>query len=274
MSTWVTGTTVVENSTDATNLTSNVTITLIVGWNGGSWAADNPRYYINVNGSTVKSGTANFNTSQATNGSQTIATWTGDVPHNSDGTGSMTWAVGYEGIYANEGTYSTASGTKTLTTIVVETVNRYLDKSGLSYFWQKLSGIFAKKAEVVTSVNGQIGDVTIGSSGNMVLLWTNSSPTSNFAAQTVSLDLSDYDAVFIECNTSTNATTGRTVAIGLVGTSVRLVTAIYQIHERIATISTTGIAFAQNYYLVSYASSNLTANNGYLIPTNIYGLKF
>lgn len=117
MSTWVTGTTVVENSTSIENNTSNVTITLIVGWNGGSWAADNPRYYINVNGQTKKTGTANFNTSEASSGSQTIATWTGDVPHNQDGTGSMTWAVGYEGIYSGEGIYSQASGTKTLTTI-------------------------------------------------------------------------------------------------------------------------------------------------------------
>ena len=120
MSTWVTGTTVTENSTSVENNTSNVTIRLIVGWNYGSWAADNPAWYINVNGSRVASGTANFNTGQASSGSQQVASWTGNVPHNSDGTGSMSWSVGYEGIYAGEGNYSTASGTKTLTTI-----NRY-----------------------------------------------------------------------------------------------------------------------------------------------------
>ena len=120
MSTWVTGTTVTENSTSVENNSSNVTIRLIVGWNYGSWAADNPRWYIRVNGTQVASGTANFNTGQASSGSQQIASWTDNITHNSDGTGSFTWQVGYEGIYAGEGTYSTASGTKTLTTI-----NRY-----------------------------------------------------------------------------------------------------------------------------------------------------
>ena len=407
MSTWVTGTTVVENSVDTENLTSNVTITLIVGWNGGSWASDNPAYYINVNGSRVKSGTANFNTGQATTGSQTIATWTGNVPHNSDGTGSMTWAVGYEGIYAGEGNYSTASGTKTLTPIEIPDPDpptptgdgNYLDKTGLAYFFGKLKAMFAKKDEVVTSVNGQTGDVIVeggeggGTSNNMVTLWTNPNPTANFSAQTitlsqsaddfdilivetlygnwgtpckassiifpsigrqklmcgqdntgsgvgmrditpngtsvtfgqghsnnassesqsaslcipqviygakikgvgkssqlevlwtnsaptsafaqqtVSLDLTNYDAVLIECNTSGNTDTGKTIQFGLVGSTIRLMAEIYQIHRRLATINSDGITFGNNYYLPAYANGNETASNGYLIPTRIYGLR-
>lgn len=446
MSTWVTGTTVVENSVDTENLTSNVTITLIVGWNGGSWASDNPYYYINVNGSRVKSGNANFNTSQASSGSQTIATWTGNVPHESDGTGSMTWAVGYEGIYAGEGIYSTASGTKTLTTIVVDDSNRFLDKTGLAYFWSKLKSFFVAKEtgkglstedfttaektklsgietgaevnviesialngtdqtvtnkavdlELVTSVNGQTGDVIVeggeggGTSNNMVtlwtnpnqstgfsaqtvtlnedasdfdlcivtarygywqdsyretivipdglkhsimsaqegngatvtyrdctisgtsctfgngwyvagnsignganycvpisvrgvkikgvgrssqleLLWTNSAPTSAFAQQTVALDLTDYDAVVIECNTAGSGT-GTTAQLGFVGTTVRLMAEIYQIHRRLATINSDGITFGNNYYLPTYANGSESASNGYLIPTRIYGLR-
>jgi len=137
-------TTVVENSVDSQNLTSNVTITPIVSWNGGSYAGDNPRYYIKVNGTQVKSGRANFNTSEATTGTQALsgASWTGNVQHNSDGTGSMTWEVGYEGIYADEGTYTTASGTKTLTPIEVIMANKYLDENGLLYFWQKIKNKF------------------------------------------------------------------------------------------------------------------------------------
>lgn len=327
MSTWVTGTTVVENSVNAETMTSNVTITLIVGWNSGSWAGDSPYYYINVNGSRKKSGNANFNTGQATSGSQTIATWTGDVPHNADGTGSMTWDVGYEGIYAGEGRYSTASGTKTLTTIVVDDSNRFLDKSGLAYFWSKLKSFFVAKEtgkglstndfttaektklsgietgaevnviesialngtdqtitnkavdlELVTSVNGQTGDVIVeggeggGTSNNMVTLWTNPNPTSAFAQQTISLDLSDYDAILIECNTAGSGT-GTTTQLGFVGTTVRLMAEIYQIHRRLATINSDGITFGNNYYLPAYANGNETVSNGYLIPTKIIGLK-
>lgn len=448
MSTWVTGTTVTENSTNPQTMTSNVTINLIVGWNGGSWAGDNPAYYINVNGSRVKSGTANFNTGEASSGSQTIATWTGNVPHNADGTGSMTWAVGYEGIYAGEGRYSTASGTKTLTTIIVDDSNRFLDKAGLTYFWSKLKSYFVAQvsgkglstndfttaektklsgiesgAEVnviesialngtaqtvtnkavdlalVTSVNGQTGDVIvqggggggdadnnlvtlwtnpnptsafnaqtitlsqsatdfdallvycrynptqnatngisiastsgitrllagqgttgtaigmrtmtvngtsvtfttgqyngansegtntqlcvpekicglkikgIGESSQLELIWTNSAPTSAFTQQTVALDLTPYDAVVIECNTSSNTATGRTMQFGLIGSSVRLMAEIYQIHRRLATIASDGITFGNNYYLPTYANGSETEANTYLIPTRIYGLR-
>lgn len=325
----MTNTTVVENSIDSQNLTSSVTITPIVTWNGGSWAGDNPRYYIKVNGSTVKSGTANFNTGESSSGSQALsgAAWTGNVPHNSDGTGSMTWEVGYEGIYAYEGNYTTASGTKTLTPIEVIMANKYLDENGLLYFWQKiksrfvaqesgkglstndfttaektkLSGIetgaevnviesialngtdqtITNKAvdlELVTSVNGQTGDVIVeggeggGTSNNMVTLWTNPNPTSAFAQQTISLDLSDYDAILIECNTAGSGT-GTTTQLGFVGTTVRLMAEIYQIHRRLATINSDGITFGNNYYLPTYANGNETVSNGYLIPTKIIGLK-
>lgn len=44
------------------------------------------------------------------------------------------------------------------------------------------------------------------SGGGADLLWTNPSPTSNFNAQTVSLDLSDYDYVLIESKRGLNDT--------------------------------------------------------------------
>ena len=116
MSTWVSGSTATEASYSVENNTSTVTVNLYVGWNGGSWAEDNPAYYITINGNT-KWGTANFNTGESSSGSQWLASHTVTVPHNSDGTGSCNWSVGYEGIYAGEGRYSTYSSTLTLTTI-------------------------------------------------------------------------------------------------------------------------------------------------------------
>lgn len=41
-----------------------------------------------------------------------------------------------------------------------------------------------------------------GGNMNTVLLWTNSSPSSTFAAQTVSVNLSNYDAIIIESKAS------------------------------------------------------------------------
>lgn len=116
MSTWVTNSTATQVSQSIENNTSLVRVQLRVDWNGGSWASDSPRYYITINGNT-KWGTANFNTGQSSSGYANLATHEVTVPHNDDGTGSVNWSVGYEGIYANEGRYSTASGTLTLTTI-------------------------------------------------------------------------------------------------------------------------------------------------------------
>ena len=318
-------------------MTSNVTINLIVGWNGGSWAGDNPAYYINVNGSRVKSGTANFNTGEASSGSQTIATWTGNVPHNADGTGSMTWAVGYEGIYAGEGRYSTASGTKTLTTIIVDDSNRFLDKAGLTYFWSKLKSYFVAQvsgkglstndfttaektklsgiesgAEVnviesialngtaqtvtnkavdlalVTSVNGQTGDVTVqgggggGGANNLVTLWTNPNPGSAFNGQTITLadNSENYDVLlFVSSYQGINTR----MHTDFVKTGVTNFTITAFKDSTTATSSDTTIVWRN----VTIDGASVTINNGMYnaasgggynrtdicIPTYIYGAK-
>ena len=139
-------------------------------------------------------------------------------------------------------------------------MSKFLDSDGLSYFYGKLKDTFALKGE------------SGGGISNLVLLWTNSAPTSAFAQQTIALDLTPYDAVVIEANTSGNTATGRTMQFGLVGTSVRLMAEIYQIHRRLATITSSGITFGNNYYLPTYATGSESEANTYLIPTRIYGL--
>ena len=76
----------------------------------------------------------------------------------------------------------------------------------------------------------------------------------------------------IECNTAGSGT-GTTTQLGFIGTTVRLMAEIYQIHRRLATINSDGITFGNNYYLPAYANGNETVSNGYLIPTKIVGLK-
>lgn len=116
MSTWVSNSTATEVSYSVEDNTSLVRVQLRVDWNGYSWAGDNPRYYITINGNT-KWGTANFNTNEAQSGYAYLATHEVTVPHNTDGKGSCNWSVGYEGIYSGEGRYSTYSNTLTLTNI-------------------------------------------------------------------------------------------------------------------------------------------------------------
>ena len=116
MSTWLTNSNASETSYSIENNTSEVRISLIVSWNYTSWAGDYPTWYIQINGETKASGTANFNTSKNSSGSQTVVSRTFTVPHNTDGSGAITWAVGYEAQHKGGG-YETASGSLTLTTI-------------------------------------------------------------------------------------------------------------------------------------------------------------
>lgn len=112
------------------------------------------------------------------------------------------------------------------------------------------------------------------------LLWENASPTSAFAAQTVSLDLSSYDAVEIVCRYSTTDD-ARIRYICDVGNSAsmywfyRTATNGYYMGVRSRTnvsASTTGATF-DTCMGKPVNSSTSNANDGYIIPIEIYGIK-
>ena len=99
-----------ENSTNVANNTSNITVSLICSSSG--WADDSPNYWLKVNGSTVRSGTYNFG-----NGTFTLCSWTGDVPHNADGTGTVTYQGYFQGTAKPDPGNTTGVYSQTLTTI-------------------------------------------------------------------------------------------------------------------------------------------------------------
>lgn len=117
------------------------------------------------------------------------------------------------------------------------------------------------------------------------LLWTNASPTSEFAAQTLDSsdgipDLSGYDAVEIVCRYSKTDDT-RMRYICDVGGSSSMYWFYYTATDGKYTgvrsrngvsASTTGVTF-NTCYGKAGNSSNSTANDGYIIPTEIYGIK-
>ena len=106
------------------------------------------------------------------------------------------------------------------------------------------------------------------------LLWTNPSPTSPFAAQTVSLDLRDYVAVEVEAKTGASIDQYTTHKFDVGGggliTNFQLNDTWYM---RQMTANSTGIIFANGRYC--YMSNG---GNGVLdavcIPTKIYGIKY
>lgn len=104
------------------------------------------------------------------------------------------------------------------------------------------------------------------------LLWENPSPTSDFAAQTVPLDLRNWDWILItyKFNSASANLVSSVVAVGreIVLSAPNLGSTMYDA-RRLATISTTGVAFGQG-----YRNTTGTAGAGYAVPFAIYGVHY
>ena len=101
----------------------------------------------------------------------------------------------------------------------------------------------------------------------MELLWENASPTSSFAAQTISLDLSVYDLVMLEFTASTTWYI-RQVFISNIGGNFyyRVVDGAGKVYNRTCVINRNGIQF-------EVGQEGTSRNNDLCLPTKIYGVK-
>lgn len=113
------------------------------------------------------------------------------------------------------------------------------------------------------------------------LLWENAAPTSAFAAQTISLDLSDYNWVLIWINKRMEPAAELTHSFAylcMVGASNDIACLTPSLEgmpyafTRFVTVTSTGIAFDACYWKYLNTTSK-TYDNGYHIPTRIYGIK-
>lgn len=106
------------------------------------------------------------------------------------------------------------------------------------------------------------------------LLWSNPSPTSEFSAQTISLDLSNYDDVDIVIYGG--QVYRYHIADSLSSTAftrAQLSGANYvELHGRRITISSTGIVFTDGY--APYGSTQGSVNNHAAKPYLIYGIRY
>ena len=113
---------------------------------------------------------------------------------------------------------------------------------------------------------------------SMKSLWTNASPTSNFAAQTISLNLSDYEYVLVRYLYSTDYQGIDQIAIVKVGRDAYLTftgaasTNIY-LSQRTISVGSDSVAFGAPVYKTYASTSKPTANNKYCIPVEIIGIK-
>lgn len=105
-----------------------------------------------------------------------------------------------------------------------------------------------------------------------VKLWENASPSSDFAAQTISLDLTGYDFVMVVYQhwTTSNVNNSAFCRIGEYG---RLMSHDYTLAYRDYHLETTGVYFNIGLLVATYNSSNVTQNTSAVIPLQIYGIK-
>ena len=109
-----------------------------------------------------------------------------------------------------------------------------------------------------------------GGGGGWTELWTNPNPTSDFAAQTVALDLSAWNviAVIVKFNATLTSETIQMIRVGsqCVTNAVNIGSNAY-VAKRTVTVSTSGATFAQG-----YRNTSGTAGAQYAIPVAIYGV--
>lgn len=105
------------------------------------------------------------------------------------------------------------------------------------------------------------------------LLWVNTSPTSNFSAQTVALELSTYRAIAIVATATTSDANGGT-AFGVVNDGITYNIFLHNnnanveyTYVRSFKIGTSGITFGNGL-------RGSTAGAQYAIPRAIYGIRF
>lgn len=184
----------VENSYSIENNTSNVTVSLWCNGNNG-WADDNPSYWLKVNGNEVVSGTKNFSYS-----SFTVCSWTDNVPHNADGTGSITYQGYYQGTDKPNGD-TTAVYTLNLTTIpraseiLNGTTQRAIDGT-ISFSVDKKNENFVDKLTIYPTSNTSLATVvspyTTGSTFTIGTATFNSikalAPTTSYTSMVVQVE--------------------------------------------------------------------------------------
>ena len=113
---------------------------------------------------------------------------------------------------------------------------------------------------------------------SMKSLWTNASPTSDFAAQTIPLILNGYEYVLVRYLYSTNYQDTDQIAIVKVGREAYLTftgtvsTNIY-LSQRTISVGSDSVAFGAPVYKTYASTSSPTANNKYCIPVEIIGIK-
>lgn len=105
----------------------------------------------------------------------------------------------------------------------------------------------------------------------MDLLWTNPSPTTAFATQTVSLDLTDYNYVYIIAKATTGEAYYSSFIVKVGGAEQLICVATTYLRKRNASVTASGVTFDGGYNQSSV--STWEGNTSSAIPYQIYGIR-
>lgn len=105
----------------------------------------------------------------------------------------------------------------------------------------------------------------------MDLLWTNSAPTRAFASQTISLDLTDYNYVYIIVKATTGEAYYSSFIVEVGGAEQLICVATTYLRKRNASVTASGVTFDGGYNQSSVSAWE--GNTSSAIPYQIYGIK-
>lgn len=134
-----------------------------------------------------------------------------------------------------------------------------------------MTAIEAQVRNLINNLQNEIDSVR-GLVVSKKLLWQNASPKSEFPAQTINLDLSEYDEVEIEIfsSTSTSAVVFQKVTKGK---QAVLVSQTYSYRYRMCEATETGIEFNSGGVFGTDWKQLSSGGDLYTIPYKIYGIK-
>lgn len=156
---------------------------------------------------------------------------------------------------------------------------KYLDQTGLTYFWGKVKDAFCKKSDVLSysSINSSsnLTDKIAGASAlkdalTAKLIWTNAAPSAGFVSQTITLS-GDYDAILIVYKTWY---TSNPVSIRMVlnnNTITELSVTDTAISYRRCRLNGRSLSFESGNNVNPYGKA--TQVNEVAVPTHVYGLN-
>lgn len=135
-----------------------------------------------------------------------------------------------------------------------------------------------------TEADAAVARTNLGLTGveTRTLLWTNATPTSAFANQTLSLSLSSYEAVEIEFCYGSSYTNAVETGIYKKSYTQQYMTCHgdiktnntgFYISQRLVTVTASGITFGKGMYKNVSGAVNGAEGNTYCVPLKIYGIK-